>query len=79
MSEKEHVLMNFPEFIEVLERVGYRIASAVKPLGAAPGHDATGGAVDSLTEAVMGVTAGLVRVADAMGNIAEAIRESHSW
>ena len=49
----------------------------------APGNDAIGGTVDSLTEAGMGITAGLVRVADALdsiaqalGSIAEAIAES---
>lgn len=39
---------------------------------ASPGKDATGGHVESLTEAVMGVTAGLVAIASAIERLAEA-------
>lgn len=42
----------------------------------APGHDETGGYVDSLTEALMGVTAGLCRIAESIQNLADAVRES---
>ena len=59
-----------------------RIANAVTPTSAAAGQDATGGHVASLTEAVMGNTAGLIAisdgfalVADAIDNLAEAVRE----
>lgn len=52
-----------------------RIAHAISA-DAAPGHDETGGTVSSLTEAVMGVTAGLCRVAEAIGDLAEAVRET---
>ena len=52
-----------------------RIADAICYPAAAPGKDAAGGAVLSLTEAVMGVTAGLCRIADAVNNLAEAVRE----
>lgn len=38
------------------------------------GQDATGGSVASLTEAVMGITAGLVQIADAINNLADATR-----
>ena len=41
---------------------------------AAPGHDETGGSISSLTEAVMGITASLCKVADGLHDIAEAIR-----
>lgn len=51
------------------------VAHAITPRDAAPGHDATGGNVASLTEAVMGVTAGLCRIADAIEQLAEAVRE----
>ena len=51
------------------------LAKAVTPLGALAGTDAVGGQVESLTEAVMGVTAGLVRIADAISDLAEAVRE----
>jgi hypothetical protein len=53
------------------------IANAISA-DAAPGHDATGGTVNSLTEAMMGVTAGLVRIAEALSEVAEAIREGKS-
>jgi hypothetical protein len=52
-----------------------RIATAILA-NAGMGHDATGGAVDSLTESVMGITAGLVQIADAIRDLAEAVRES---
>lgn len=42
---------------------------------AAPGTDATGGHINCLTESVMGITAGLVRVADAIHDLAAAVRE----
>jgi hypothetical protein len=38
--------------------------------------DASGGHVRCLTESVMGMTAGLMKIADAIDNHAEAIRES---
>ena len=63
--------------VDVLQRValaGYAIAHAILPAGVAPGHDATGALVDSLTEAVMGHTAALEHVASALQDIAEAIR-----
>ena len=62
------------DVIEVLDRMGLRISNAIGGKGS-PGQDATGGTVDSLTEAVMGTTAGLVRIADAISDLAEAIRE----
>jgi hypothetical protein len=42
----------------------------------APGKDAVGGHVQCLTEAVMGITAGLCKVADSLDGIADAIRET---
>ena len=51
-----------------------KIADAIAPASALPGHDAAGGRVDSLTEAVMGVTAGLCRIADAIEALATAVR-----
>jgi hypothetical protein len=52
------------------------IANSITPMQAAPGHDETGGTVMSLTEAVMGITAALMRVAESNESIAEAIRET---
>jgi hypothetical protein len=39
------------------------------------GEDATGGRVESLTEAVMGLTAGMVQIANAIESLACAVRE----
>jgi hypothetical protein len=50
-----------------------RIAEAVIPYVAVPSDDAADTTVSSLTEAVMGVTAGLCRIAEAGQAIAEAI------
>lgn len=55
----------------------YAVANALMPGGGSTARDATDGAVGSLTESVMGITAGLVRIADALENVAKAIRDSH--
>ena len=52
-----------------------KLARAITPLSAMAGTDAAGGRVESLTEAVMGVTAGLVQIAEAISDLAEAVRE----
>jgi hypothetical protein len=46
-------------------------ASAITPLDTGPGTDAAGGTITSLTEAVMGVTAGLMAIASAVEHLAE--------
>ncbi len=51
-----------------------RVAGAITPQGAMAGRDASGGRVSSLTEAVMGITSGLVRVAEAIEGLSGAIR-----
>ena len=61
--------------ISELGKASARIASAITA-DASPGNDSTGGSVGSLTEAVMGVTAGLCRIADAIESLAESVRES---
>lgn len=48
----------------------------IYPVDAEPGHDAMGGYVSSLTEAVMGVGKSLNNIADALHRIAAAA-ESH--
>ena len=57
-----------------LEQAIYCVANAITPniIGS---RDASGGHVESLTEAVMGVTAGLIRIAEAIDGLAEAVRE----
>ena len=52
------------------------LAEAITPSGVLPGRDETGGHVSCLTEAVMGVTAGLHRIAESIGELAEAVRET---
>ncbi len=53
-----------------------RVAGAITPQGSLAGEDATGGRVSSLTEAVMGITAGLVRVAEAIEGLSGAIKQA---
>lgn len=62
---------------EYINRGLRAVAGSITPLDAAPGEDATmTGQVGSLTEAVMGMTAGLCRIAEALSDVAEAIRET---
>jgi hypothetical protein len=64
------------EVLEALVQAGRRIGNAITPANVVAGHDATGGHVESLTEAVMGVTAGLAQIAEAIGDLAQAVRET---
>lgn len=60
--------------IEAIDNLAHQVrnaARAICPLDAVHGEDATGGAVGSLAEAVMGVTAGLCRIADAINRLAD--------
>ena len=63
--------------VDVVDRAGrgiHRLAESIKP-DAAPGRDAGGGQVGSLTEAAMGITSGLFRIAESIESLADAIRE----
>lgn len=65
--------------VDVLDHIGTgvcRLAHAIYPKETMPGHDETGGTVMSLTEAVMGVTGGLCRIANAISELAQAV-ENH--
>lgn len=53
------------------------IASAITPQDAAGGNDAFGGRVESLTEAVVSISTGAAAIAEAIHDLAAAIRESH--
>ena len=55
-----------------IQLVGRRIAKAITA-DAGLGRDAAGGSVGSLTEAVMGMTAGLVQIATAIDRLAGAV------
>jgi hypothetical protein len=61
------------EITSAISSAASRIARAITA-DAAPGPDANGGLVDSLTEAVMGTTASLARIADALESVADAIK-----
>ena len=54
------------------------VANAITANDAMPGPDEIGGRVSSLTEAVMGVTSGLVRIAQAISDLADAVRERNA-
>lgn len=58
------------EFLYAFKRLGNAITPNV-----CGSSDKTGGHVESLTEAVMGVTSGLCRIADAIDNFSEIIKE----
>lgn len=63
---------------DAISMAGEKIAESITPFTPLGGHaaeDASGGFVASLTEAVMGVTAGLFKIAGAIDALAEAVRE----
>jgi hypothetical protein len=47
------------------------LANAITPANASPGHDEFGNHVASLTEAVMGITSGLHKIAEAIEHLAD--------
>jgi len=65
---------NHPTDMEQVAENIRLLADAVSPPGG--GHDHSGGYVTCLTESVMGVTAGLVRIANAISDLADAVRET---
>ena len=71
-------MKNTEYFAELLKSGLIAVADAITPLRSLPGKDSTGGYVSSLTEAVMGMTAGLTEIANAIADLAEAVRERNS-
>ena len=65
-------MKNETELIIAIER----IANAITPWSVHPVEDAYGGHVASLTEAIMGVTGGLCRIADSISELADAVKEA---
>lgn len=63
--------------IEEISAAINNIARSIRPFDTSKGTDATGGTVDSLLEATMGITAGLVEVAHAIHDLANAVRETN--
>jgi hypothetical protein len=66
---------NVVDVIDHLSRSARRIADAITP-NITGGKDEAGGHVESLTEAVMGMTNGLCRIASSIESLAEAVRGS---
>ena len=64
------------EIATVIEFGFKRLANSITDGGSAEGTDASGGKIQSLTEAVMGITAGLFSISRAIEDHANAIRES---
>jgi hypothetical protein len=67
--------------VEKLVRAFGELDRAITPRGSGNtlvtgGHDATGGYVTSLTEAVMGVTAGLCKIAEAIHGLSQSVRDT---
>jgi hypothetical protein len=62
--------------VDDLAREVGKIADAITPTHVAPGQDENGGHVGCLTEAVMGVTGGLMAIASAIQELAEAVGNS---
>lgn len=58
-----------------LSRAVEEIANAISPINAAAGTDASGGYISSLTEAVMGVTAGLFAIAESIDKVSASLLE----
>ena len=69
MNDTEHIAESIGSGLRT-------IANSVTPLSAMPGEDASGTYVSSLTEAVCGVTAGIMAIANAISELAEAVREA---
>ena len=65
------------KLLDTTDTIGDALYSVSKAITAcsAPGQDETGGYVASLTESVMGVTAGLCKIAEAMEHVASAIED----
>lgn len=70
------VLSFDPDAHDLLRKMAVRVQTAISG-DASPGRDAAGGTVGCLTSSVMGVTAGLCQIADAINNLAEAVRENN--
>ena len=64
---------NIVDVVSDLASKAAKIAQAITPRDAVAGQDAAGGHVSSLTEAVMGVTAGLCQIAGAIERLADAV------
>lgn len=62
------------EQVEAMSDAINRVSDSIRPHNSVPSTDASGNRVDSLTEAVIGITAGLFAMAKAIDNLADAVR-----
>ncbi|MGA1753171.1 MAG: hypothetical protein ACO395_07420 [Pontimonas sp.] len=69
---------NVVDVVDQIADATYCVAKAIADPAAAAGRDDTGGYVNSLTEAVMGMTAGLCKIASSINYLADAVRERDS-
>jgi hypothetical protein len=76
VSDSNYESANLVDVIHFVSRALWGVTHSITAQGA-PGRDAIGGSVTSLTESVMGVTAGLVSIAASLDAVAEAIRSTH--
>jgi len=75
ISAKQWDEGNITEVLDALAQSTYRVSTAICG-EACPGTDDAGGRVGCLVEAVMGVTAGLVKIAASISDLAEAVRDT---
>lgn len=69
--------LNSANVVDVLAHLAQAtacVARSITPPDAIGNEDACGGHVESLTEAVMGMTGGLARIADSISELADAVR-----
>jgi hypothetical protein len=67
--------LNVVTAISNLAHNAKRIADSITDGEASPGRDGLGGHVGCLTESVMSVATGLSKIADAINDLADAVRE----
>ena len=63
------------ELIEAVRYAGRQVADSITDMNASPGHDAMGGSVRCLTEAMIGVSNSLAAIAGAIKDLADAVRD----
>lgn len=65
---------NVVDVIDNVSRAIEKLSGSITVGGAGEGRDAAGGSISCLTESVMGITAGLFAIAEAINNLADATR-----
>ena len=78
VSESTSESRSAANVVDMLDRLSSQVGSvarAITPSDAMPGKDASGGHVESLTEAVMGLSAGASQIARAIESLADAVRD----